>query len=266
MKKILLLIAFCSVNFIQAQNVDYTLEWNSSLSRYEFFVTRDIDAAVPFTNQSITRVTIGFPTDPTVTFTHTNENMGSFAAPTRFTNPGSYGDDYMAFTNSTGGSMVGVLYAGVKTLWISFTTNVGCIDGMRLYVNGVDPDSSEPDLVGADITQGFNTATIAGAVDEYRTNTGGNPSCAPLSIGDEAIIAYSMYPNPVKNELTITFAEQQETANVKVYSVTGQLVYDNSPVVVDNKVTVSLKALSVGVYITKVTTDLGSNTKRLIIE
>jgi hypothetical protein len=259
MKKLLLEL-FLSLNFcvIEAQNIDFTLEWNDAMSRYEVYLTRDIDAVVPFTNSGTSRIAVAFPTDPTLTVSHTNHTADIYASATRFTAPGGLPDDYFGWAATGANSLIGVMNAGVRVLWMSFTTSEGCVPGMRMYLNGVDPDSSAPGMSGIDITQGYNTLTVGGIVDEYAGNTGGDPICMPLGINDVELERVEVYPNPTKGNISIEGVNNLHS--VELYNITGQLVKHIQNAI--NKVDMS--GLHSGVYFMKITSENGYITKKIV--
>lgn len=262
MKKLLLGL-FISLNLytVKAQNIDFTLEWNNSDSRYEVYLTRDIDAVTPFTNSGTSRIAVAFPTDPTLTVSHTNHTSDIYATPTRFTAPGGLPDDYFGWAATGGNSLIGTFTAGNRVLFMSFTTSQGCVDGMRMYVNGSDPDSSAPGMSGIDITQGYNTLTAtSGIVDEYAGNTGGDPTCLPLGIEDESLEnTIQLYPNPT--EVGFAVKGLKEKANISIYAINGSLVLENKNY--EGSI-IDISALSSGVYFVKTSTKNGELTKKLV--
>lgn len=261
MKKLLLGL-FISLNLytVKAQNIDFTLEWNNTLTRYEVYLTRDIDAVVPFTNSGTSRIAVAFPTDPTLTVSHTNHTADIYAAPTRFTAPGGLTDDFFGWAATGGNSLIGTFTAGTRVLFMSFTTSQGCVDGMRMYVNGSDPDSGAAGMSGIDITQGYNTLTVGGIVEEYAGNTGGNPTCLPLAIEDESLEnTIQLYPNPTGAGFAVKGLK--EKANIRIYAINGSLVLENKNY--EGSI-IDISTLSSGVYFVKTSTKNGELTKKLV--
>ncbi|MGB0974218.1 MAG: T9SS type A sorting domain-containing protein [Flavobacteriaceae bacterium] len=262
MKKLLLgLCISLNLYTAKAQNIDFTLEWNDAMSRYEVYLTRDIDAVTPFTNSGTSRIAVAFPTDPTLTVSHTNHTADIYASPTRFTAPGGLPDDFFGWAATGGNSLVGTFTAGNRVLFLSFTTSQGCVDGMRMYVNGSDPDSSASGMSGVDITQGYVTLTAtSGIVDEYAGNTGGDPTCPTLGVEDDYLDdIIQLYPNPTSNLFAIKGL--QKKASVSIYGINGSLVFEDNNYI-SNAIDVS--HLSSGVYFIKMTTENGELIKKLV--
>lgn len=267
MKKLLLLTLLTIASITTAQNIDYTLEWNEAQLRYEVFITRDIDATVPFTNSGVSRITVVFPTDGARTLSPTSQNVDAYSQLPKITAPSAQpGSDFHTFTSNGGNSLVGVLNGGVKTLWVTFTSSDGCVDGARLYINGSDPDSAAGGMNGSDRSQGFSTLSVSGDVDEYRNNIGGNPVCPTLGVEDNTTTVFSLYPNPAKESTTITFSNDINEATISLYNIAGQLVQSYQPTIVNNSTMLDVSTFSAGIYVVSIHTNKGVTTKRLIIE
>lgn len=263
MKKILLIL-FISFNFYvtKAQNIDFTLEWSDAMSRYEVYITRDIDAVVPFTNSGTSRIAVAFPTDPTLTVSHSSHTADIYAVPTRFTAPGGLPDDYFGWAATGGNSLIGEINSGVRVLLMSFTTSQGCVSGMRLYVNGIDPDSSASGMSGIDITQGYTTLTAtSGIVDEYNGNIGVDPSCVALGIDDNSSFENSirLYPNPSTNKFYLKGLT--EKVAVSVFAINGSLVFEKKNY---EGSTIDISTLASGVYFVKISAKNAKLIKKLI--
>ena len=82
-----------------------------------------------------------------------------------------------------------------------------------------------------------------------------------LSVSDNAFAkAFSLYPNPVKNNLTV--ASQVEQYDLVVHSIIGQKIeelYDQS---LDSQI--DLSELTTGIYFVTLTTATSSNTFKII--
>ncbi|WP_179353109.1 T9SS-dependent choice-of-anchor J family protein [Winogradskyella vidalii] len=161
----------------------------------------------------------------------------------------------------------------------------GCYDYLTIY-NG--PDNTYPvlaqTLCGQDSSNGDNTIVAdselhigdsftstdaSGALTiEFRsspyTNLTGweaTVSCAVLGVEDvinEA--AFTYYPNPVTNTLTLN--AQKSIENVTVYNMLGQKVLRTAPNNITNELDMS--SLSVGTYFVKVTIESVTQTIRVI--
>ena len=68
-------------------------------------------------------------------------------------------------------------------------------------------------------------------------------------------LEFSMYPNPVENQLNIVFNDNQNKT-IEIYNVLGETIYQNNHVI--NKLQIDVKTLEKGVYFIK-TTDKNNN-------
>jgi uncharacterized delta-60 repeat protein len=83
-------------------------------------------------------------------------------------------------------------------------------------------------------------------------------------VGIEDIVevsSFNIYPNPVKNQLTIT-AENEKINNIKIMDVTGKILQ----VFEENPTTINVADLTKGFYLLQIQTDKGIATKRFIKE
>ena len=83
---------------------------------------------------------------------------------------------------------------------------------------------------------------------------------ATLSVEENTLSAFSLYPNPVKNTLNIE--SQDAISNVTVYNLLGKEVISSNTV----KNTLDVSTLSNGVYVIKLTSDIGVATKKFVKE
>ncbi len=99
-------------------------------------------------------------------------------------------------------------------------------------------------------------------VDELRIsdNWADVTPTAPLSIADNTIAGFSIYPNPATNNITITTRLNQVKA-VEIFTILGKKVMSTRV-----KNTLNVSQLSTGVYIVKVTENKVTATKKLIIK
>ena len=86
-----------------------------------------------------------------------------------------------------------------------------------------------------------------------------------LSVEKEKMDVFSVYPNPVKNTLQISFPSNVEKANFQLYNILGKLVMNKA--ILRNNETINLEQLTSGIYIIKVqSSNLDLNTFKLIKE
>ena len=69
-----------------------------------------------------------------------------------------------------------------------------------------------------------------------------------IEYANEAMTDFTMYPNPVKNNLTIETKNTHSKLHFEIINSVGTLVYSD---VIDNKTTVGISSLSNGIYIVK---------------
>jgi len=142
----------------------------------------------------------------------------------------------------------------------------------------VDPTGTGTPLNGSDSDgDGISDAADSddspndGTTDVGNTDTDGNGiddafdpnllSTNDVTLSDSEII---LYPNPVQDVLNIKFANATNKADVVIYNVAGQRVYQavlNN--MIGNEANVDISKMSSGLYLVKITTDVGYITKRL---
>ncbi len=103
-------------------------------------------------------------------------------------------------------------------------------------------------------SQGFTNATFY--IDNVYFYTG-----APLGTKDFQIEGLATYPNPTNNTWNIT-TKNQVIKTIEVFSILGKRVLAIQPNALSAKVDAS--NLTSGIYITKISTELGTVTKKLI--
>jgi hypothetical protein len=85
-------------------------------------------------------------------------------------------------------------------------------------------------------------------------------SPSQLGINDVLDDSFSVYPNPIKDQVTILSA--LDSYNIAIYNLQGQLVYENNTV--SGTKNIALNQLTSGLYILKLTTQQASKTIKLI--
>lgn len=105
-----------------------------------------------------------------------------------------------------------------------------------------------------------------GAINSWSlTICSANP---PLSIDDNQLLDFSMYPNPTKGSFTIQMSQTlSEKINVGVYDMSGRLVFDRNYASNGSlEETITLNSLQSGVYLVAVTDGTRKEVKKLIVE
>lgn len=78
-------------------------------------------------------------------------------------------------------------------------------------------------------------------------------------------VAFQLFPNPAKDRLNIAFEPGfNETAQVEIVSVTGQVVY--SAAINESNAAISLEGIGVGYYLCRVTTASGESIQKLVVQ
>jgi len=253
MKKTITLLAIliCSTALF-AQNVTYSLSWNSATSQYELYVTRDITAAAPVTTGGTSAVTIVFPTDATGTRTlsYTSESVSSYNPAGVITAPSAApGNDYYVFNSTGGASYIGVLNANVEVLWMTFTPSDGN-DQARLFENDVDPNSTDAGMMGINARSEFFTITTAGAVNEFNGNV--------LSVETNELQKLSIYPNPASDNVYIS--SNTTIDSIDVYDILGKQV-----MALKQTEVIDVSDLNIGLYLFKITSGDQVHIKKIIV-
>ena len=98
----------------------------------------------------------------------------------------------------------------------------------------------------------------------------GNPviilNVPPVSTGSlNEPDVFSVYPNPAKGKVVLTGLNQSYQYKVNISTLSGQLLIQNV-YCNQNKIEMDISALSVGIYILKIHTGKGVETKKLIVQ
>ncbi len=84
----------------------------------------------------------------------------------------------------------------------------------------------------------------------------------PLSINNNEIESFSLYPNPVSNGKFSISTEENSIKNIELYDVMGKMVLSKS---VRNKESIDISSLNSGIYILKAEENSKNATRKLII-
>jgi len=90
----------------------------------------------------------------------------------------------------------------------------------------------------------------------------------PLTLDENEVIGFSMYPNPTKGSFTIQMSQTlSEKINVGVYDMSGRLVFDRNYASNGSlEEIITLNSLQSGVYLVSVTDGTRKEVKKLIVE
>lgn len=81
-----------------------------------------------------------------------------------------------------------------------------------------------------------------------------------LSLNEFNLSQFSIYPNPVSNQVTIVLQNKNNLQKIKIYNSLGQIVHTTQETRIDTS------QFSKGIYYIEVTTNQGISSKKLIVE
>ena len=84
----------------------------------------------------------------------------------------------------------------------------------------------------------------------------------PLSLNDHNINTFSISPNPGKSKLNLKLSRLSSTVNLEVFDVLGKEIYSNR--LTNATTSVDVSKWNSGVYLVRVSTDSGVQTKRFV--
>jgi hypothetical protein len=155
-----------------AQTVDYTLRYSIPLSRYEVYARPTSTTTASFTfNWGSSQVSVVVPASvANSAFNVTSLEAGAWIDNSRVYAPSSAPQSDFHGIGSTGNIIE--LTGGQEKLLFYFTLPGGsCVPGLRLFINGSDPDSSAPGMQGGDFSNTMYSANdILGANNLYIQN------------------------------------------------------------------------------------------------
>lgn len=192
--------------FAQVPNLELTLRYNLSLTRYEAFARPD--ATLSGFNWGPSQITVVAPASVVdAAFVVTPVAAGAWQDNSRIYAPSSApGSDFHAV--GALGAQVS-LSAGVELLLFHFTIpGGGCTPGLRLFINGVDPNSSAPGMNGGDFTNTVFAIVPAmpGGYEAYIGNYENNGSvCTPLPL-----VLTTWSANDEKDAVALHWETEQE--------------------------------------------------------
>jgi len=175
------------VNFLgfSQGNIDLTLKYNVTDNRYEVYARPD------FTQNNFTwgpsQISVVLPASIADT---PLQNLISY-------NAGNWGDNSIIYAPvvqpqndfhgvESGGALTN-LVTGNELLIFSFTVNGGCVPGLRLFNNGIDPDSSQPGMGGGDFSNTIDNGMIT---DVFNVNYNNNGTVCIDAIDDNMSVNF----------------------------------------------------------------------------
>lgn len=183
MKRFLLCLYLSTISLVAlAQNkVDLTIKYNIGLARYEVYAIPNFTAPNSSTatvfRLGASQITVVLPQAASNSpLSISSVGGGTWADNTQSYAPGNgTTSDFHAIASPGSGSSLFLLNlaAGVESLLFTFTTPDGCLPGVRLFNNGVDPSSTLA-MGGGDYNNNFFGTVQSVGAEVYRVNTNNN--------------------------------------------------------------------------------------------
>lgn len=167
------------------------LRYNNNTCLYEVWahVQSGLRLVVPFNIPQPSKLTVILPTGTvsgSITNVTTHNPPGlTWTNSNRVDNPGALpGYDLRAFTIPGGGAANGYpnFEGGQSFILFTFPLDMdNCTEGLRMYVNGSDPNSAAPGMLGLDLTNSLKTAhpLYPQAVEQYEGNVNNTGTTLP---------------------------------------------------------------------------------------
>jgi sulfur transfer complex TusBCD TusB component (DsrH family) len=161
--------------------------------------------------------------------------------------------------------MVSLDTAGTATITPAQLENGTSTDNCGISTMTVTPDTFGCQELGDHIVTVTVTDVHGNATSATATVTVTDPNnyCA-LGVADSDITSFVLYPNPTGDVLYIQPGNNEAVTGVKVYSVTGQLVLQDSYHEALERYSLSLGKLPNGVYLLKLETANGNSIHRVV--
>lgn len=89
------------------------------------------------------------------------------------------------------------------------------------------------------------------------------------SVGVETVaknMEWYLYPNPATTVITINISSENEPGNIKIYSTSGQLVYEQRIGQEQSEVSIDVSNFSAGMYTVMLQSGERVSTKKLIVK
>ncbi len=158
-----------------------------------------------------------------------------------------------ARTNDANGTFSGHvrIYRLINDSWIQVGSD---IDG-----------ENEFNQLGLDVDLSSNGAILAASAfgDNENVNGSGQVSIFDLSevltTPESSLTTFSFYPNPAKNNFTITLSDSESLQKATIYNSLGQEIINST------EQTIDVSYLSKGLYVVEVQTTTGKGSEKLII-
>mgnify|MGYP000375852348 CR=1 FL=1 len=199
--------------------------------------------------------------DVTIFVSDASGNIDSCVAQIRVID--NLGPDITCPANQTVDPGVGSLFYEVPDYWANgeATATDNCTDPVTI--------TSQDPAAGTLLPDGTYTITII-AEDEY-----GNESTCTFELIVESVlgldeneldIALSLYPNPAREQVTISNNSNIQLEKATIYDLNGKLISQTDLSSMQGEKVINVSELATGVYVVQITSDESSAIKRLIKE
>lgn len=179
MKKIALIILLSNAFDSFAQGtIQLSVKWNLTLSRYEVFAKPNF--TMSNFNWGPSQISVVLPsTVPDASLIITSIAAGAWTDNSKVYAPSALSSKDFHGVESSGAATN--LIANTETLIFAFTFPDGvCRDGIRLFINGTDPNSGAGGMNGGDFSNSISNANLQDLYLSNYNNTG--TICTPCNI------------------------------------------------------------------------------------
>jgi hypothetical protein len=232
---------------IQAQVINYKVTYNPSTSKYEVY--GKATGTLSNINLGGSQLGVVMPASaPNTVFTVTNNVGGVWADEGQTFAPAAQpSSDFHAF--ATTGSTFSMT-ANTEVLFFSFSIGAACVTGARMYINGVDPVSTDPGMNGND----FTDVLVDGlSLNDYTgspyNNSGTSCSTLPLTLlsfkGSKTIGGIQLEWS-TSNETNTASFEVERSNNGISFSLVGNVLSKESVALRNNNYTFTDKMATGG--------------------
>ena len=260
--KLLLLLALTFGLTIQAQTYQFSIQQNTGYN-FSIVATPDFSKTTPFPTISQLGFTVMVPDGVTVSDATAPGGLTMTPAVFPTLGPTLVGVDAIIFSgNFDPRESLGEHVAGTPIVIATFDVLGSPTTGDITLLDNADEPVT---LTGGQIFRSFMLVEPTGsltatATDLYVGQTGTvSYSFATLSVPQNELTGYSIFPNPATDVVTIKGLENT-LSSVEVFNIAGQRVYNST----SNMETINVNALEAGVYFVKLSTETASLTTKLI--
>jgi hypothetical protein len=162
-------LGLISLSSFAQGTIDLTVKWSTTQNRYEVYAKPTFTSAVFTWGSSQVSVVVPAAAPNSSLTIVLNQNAGGWSTPNQVYAPtADPAHDFHSFLSI---GQPTALTAGAETLLFAFTFADGvCRDGIRLFVNSSDPNSTAPGMGGGDFKNAIDNGNAIGGVGVYNMN------------------------------------------------------------------------------------------------